>query len=151
VPKPNTVPRSTWVAVSYLILAVSYIGMALVLVTSIWAGSLSRLWRDVPSFLPSFRILAMPMVINLALAGVIYKFEHRRFIPRVLGVIVAVGLFVVSSIGAVQLFMLWHRGALPEPFAEAVWTRPIGAAIYGWLAFFVIQLARAANSRWRGP
>jgi hypothetical protein len=145
------VPRSTWVAISYLIVGVSYIGMGLVLVTSIWGGSLSRLWRDVPSFLPSFRILAVPMAINLVLAGVIYNYERRRPIPRVLGLIGAVGLFVVSSIGALQIFILWHRGALPEPFAEAVWTRPIGAAIYGWLAFCVIQLAWASNNRWRGP
>jgi hypothetical protein len=125
--------------------------MGLVLIDSIWAGSLNRLWRDIPSFLPSFRILALPVVINFALAGVIYKYEHRGSIPRALGVIVAVGLFVVSLIGAAQVFMLWHRGALPEPFAEAVWVRPIGAAIYGWLAFCVIQLARASNNRWRGP
>jgi hypothetical protein len=133
------------VAVSYLILGVGYVGMMLVLLNSIWAGSLARFWQDIPNFLPSLRILALPMAINFALAGLIYNYERRGLIPRALGVIVAVGLFIVSSIGAVQIFTLWQRGALPEPFAEAVWTRPIGAVAYGWLAFAVIRLARASQ------
>jgi hypothetical protein len=121
--------------------------MGFVLITSIWTGSLTRLWRDLPDFLPSFRILAVPTAINLALAGLIYRYECRHPVSRVLGVIVAVGLFVIAFVGAVQIFMLRHRGTLPEMFTEAVWTRSVGAAIYAWLALCVIQLARAGKNR----
>jgi hypothetical protein len=147
----TALPRSTWVAISYLILGISYVAMSLVLISFLWAGSLRRLWQDIPMFLPSFRIFALPMVINFVLAGLIYRYEHRGPILRVVGVLVTVGVFLVSAIGAFQIFVLWHRGAFPEPLSDYVFVRPIGAAIYGWLAFAVIRLARASNNRWRGP
>jgi hypothetical protein len=147
----TAIPRSTWVSIYYLVLGLSYVAMSLVLISAIWVGSLRRLWEDTPSFLPSFRILALSMVINLVLAGLIYRYEHRGPILRVVGVLIAVGVFLVSAIGAVQTFTLWYRGAFPEPFSDYVFVRPIGAAIYGWLAFAVIRLARASNNRWRGP
>ena len=138
-----TVPQYTWVAISYFVLGVVYMGMGLVLMSSIWTGSLTRLWRDLPSLLPSFSILALPMAINLTVAWLIYRYEHRRPIVRALGVIGALGLFVISFIGAVQIFTLWHRSALPGMLAKAAWTASLSTAIYAWLAFCVVRLARA--------
>jgi hypothetical protein len=78
----------------------------------------------------------------------IYRYERHGRTVRIIGALVAVGLFVVSFIGAIQVFRLWQRGLLPNVVPpETVLVRPIGALIYGWLAFEVIRLQRAANNR----
>jgi hypothetical protein len=92
------------------------------------------------------------MIIHFVIASMVYRYEHRVRLVRVLGAVAAVGACFLSSFGAVQVFTLWHRGLLPDVLPPGtVWMRLIGALIYGWLAFEVIRLARASNNRWSGP
>jgi hypothetical protein len=148
----SSAPRSTQVALAYVILGLGYVGMLAVLLNALWAGSLTRLWQDISAFPSSVLPLAVGLLVNFVAAAIIYRYERHSRNVRWLGMLVAVALFVVSSIGAIQVFRLWQRGPLPEGVPpEAVWVRPIGALIYGWLGFEVMRLLRASNNRWRGP
>jgi hypothetical protein len=136
------------VALAYVVLGLGYVGMLVLLLNAIWTGSLIRLWQDAWDFASSIQLFVVAMLINLVVAAMIYRYERHGRTVRFLGALVAVGLFVNSSIGAIQVFRLWQRGLLPDVVPpETVWVRPIGALIYGWLAFEVIRLLRASNYR----
>ena len=136
--------RSTKVALAYVVLGLGYLAMLVILLNAIWTGSLMRFWQDAWDFASSIQPVVVAMLINFVVAAMIYRYERHGRKVRLLGALVAVGLFVVSSIGAIQVFRLWQRGLLPNVvLPETVWVRPIGALIYGWLAFEVIRLLRA--------
>jgi hypothetical protein len=142
------VARSTQVALAYAILGLGYVVMLVILLDTIWAGSLMRLWQDVRDFRSSVLLLAVPMLTIFVTAALLYRYECRGRSVRLLAVALAAGLFVVSSIGAIQVFRLWQRGLLPDVAPSGmVWMRAIGALIYGWLAFEVLRLWRASNNR----
>jgi hypothetical protein len=141
-----SVSLPTSLAICYLILGAGFAGMIVILLQAIWAGSLARIWADIPYFMPSIRDIALAMTVNFSLAGLLFKFERRRVTTRGLAVILAISLVVAAFVGAIQVLRLWQSGTFPlgAP-VEAVWLRPIGALIYGWLAFQVLKLARASN------
>jgi hypothetical protein len=140
--------RSTQVALVYVVLGLGYVGMLMILLNTIWAGSLMRLWQDAWSFAPSIQLFLAAMLINFVAAVMIHRYERQGRTIRFLGVLVAVGIFVVSAIGAIQVFELWQKGLLTDVVPpETVWVRSIGALIYGWLAAEVVRLARASTNR----
>jgi hypothetical protein len=143
----NRLERSTQVALAYGVLGLGYVGMLVILLNAIWMGSLMRFWQDAWDFASSIQPIVIAMLINFVVAAMIYRYERRGRTVRLLGALVAIGLFVVSSIGAIQVFRLWQRGLLPNAVPpETVWVRPIGALIYGWLALEVIRLRRPFNT-----
>ena len=141
--------RSTQLALAFVILGLGYVGMLVVLLSANWAGSLTNLWRDVRYASSTYVLIAAGIVANFLVAAMIYQ---RLRTIRAIGAFAALALFVVSCIGAIQIIALWRTGRLPDAVQpETVWVKPIGALIYGWLAFEAVRVARASNNRWRGP
>jgi hypothetical protein len=142
------VVRSTEVALAYVIVGLSYIGMLAILLSAILVGSLKRIWQDVGGHPSAFLPLVLAMLINFAIAAVLYRYDRRSRTVQLLAVAVALGLFAVACDDAIQVFRLSRAGHLSAGSRHRViWPHLIYVLMYGWLAFEVVRLARASNNR----
>jgi hypothetical protein len=135
------VVRSTEVAIAYVIVGLTYLGMVAML---LWYGMVGH---------PSTVVrLLVAVLINLVVAGILHRYDGRSSTVRLLGVALALGLFLVSCDDAIQTSRSSASGQSSAGVVHGVtWLQLIYLLMYGWLAFEVLRLARASNNRRRGP
>ena len=122
--------------------------MVAMLLSAILVGSLQRSWHALggSTFVP----LLVAMLINFCVAAIFYRYDNRSRTVRLLGLALALGLFVVSCDDAIQTFRLSHTGDSSAGLGHGVnWLQLIYVLMYGWLAFEVVRMARASNHRWK--
>jgi hypothetical protein len=139
------VVRSTEVALAYVIVGLSYLGMFAILLSASLVGSLKHLWQDVGGQPSAFLPLVLAMLINFAIAGIIYRYERRGRTVQLLGLAVALGLFAVACDDVIQFFRLSQSARPSAGLGHEVWLHLIYVLMYGWLAFEVVRMARASK------
>jgi hypothetical protein len=142
-----TVVRSTEVAVAYVIVGLSYLGIFAILLSASLVGSLQHLWQKGGAQPSAFLPLLLAMLINFAIAGIIYRYEQRSRTVQLLGVAVALGLFAVACDDVIEVFRLSQSARASAGLGHEVWPHLIYVLMYGWLAFEVVRMARASNHR----
>lgn len=143
--------KSNLVALSYALLGGMYVAMLGFLMSEIWAGSLTTLWRDVRAASDSFTMLGTLAGIHFLMAALAYRFVRRTARSRALALLGASALFVITSYDAVKSSMAWFRGRLPVdlPFG-GLGLDLIPPLMYGLLAYQLFRLVRTANTSAEG-
>jgi len=87
-----------------------YLGIVAVLISSIWAGSFRRLWRDSRYFVGTLSLMLALFAIHVAMSAISVRYATRGPRLRVCILAVAIVLFVAACIRTFSSLLAWLRG-----------------------------------------
>jgi hypothetical protein len=113
-----------------------YLGIVAVLVNSIWAGSLRRLWADARYFASTISLMLALFAIHAAMSGLSVRYVGRTPRLRVCTLAIAAVLFLAACARAISLLIVWLRGPWTEFVSQLVVPATAGLAFgYGFCAW----------------